>query len=218
MNRKTVRRIIVFLGLVGVVGVFLLIKQNTDTEPEKVYNEPSDEVMQKVRDDKAQEAIKSPLPSETPETEHREANGISHAERHEQQKVQDVSSPTKLPPLFRETDNGLLIIVEPGKGAVLIPNEPGQPIRHIPEKDLEPGNMWEGFDWERNAQENRFASEIRRKLEAIQNERTAPPNPKDFKSTDEYLCATEAWEAKQRELNKQLHDIREESNRYYGLK
>jgi hypothetical protein len=61
MNRKMVRGVIVLIALVGIAGVFLLVGQNTDTGPKKVFNAPSDEVMQKVRDDlAAQEAAKSP--------------------------------------------------------------------------------------------------------------------------------------------------------------
>ena len=74
MNRKMVRGIIVLIVLLGIVCVFLLIGQNTDTEPKKVYNEPSDEVIQKVGDDlaaqKAQNAVKPPPAGETFETGH----------------------------------------------------------------------------------------------------------------------------------------------------
>ena len=74
MNRKMVRGIIVLIAIVGIAGVFLLIGRNTDTGPKKVFNAPSDEVMDKVRGDlaarKAQDAVKPPPPGETHETGH----------------------------------------------------------------------------------------------------------------------------------------------------
>ena len=86
MNRKMVSGIIVLIALVGIASVFLLIGQNTDTEPEKVYKPPSKEVMQKVSSDlaarKAQEAAKPQPPEEKTETGHRHADGTWHEGEH----------------------------------------------------------------------------------------------------------------------------------------
>ena len=75
MNRRIVGGIIVLIALVGIAGVFLLIGQKTDTEPKNVYNAPSEEVMQKVRDDLAAQEAAKPSPDETP-------NGHRHADGH----------------------------------------------------------------------------------------------------------------------------------------
>ena len=84
MNRKMVRGIIVLIALAGITGVFLLIKQNTDTEPKKVYNEPSDEVLQKVQEDlTAQEAAKPQPSEENSETGHRHPDGTWHEGAHD---------------------------------------------------------------------------------------------------------------------------------------
>ncbi len=70
MNKKMLGGIIVLIALVGIAGVFLLIGQKTDTESKKVYKAPSEEVLQKIRDDlaarKALEAAKPPPPGASP--------------------------------------------------------------------------------------------------------------------------------------------------------
>ncbi len=70
MNRKMLGGIVILVVLIGIAGFFLLIGQNTDTEPKKVYNPLSKEAMQKVRDGlaarKAQEAAKPPPPGASP--------------------------------------------------------------------------------------------------------------------------------------------------------
>ena len=48
MNRKMVRGIITLMALVGIAGFFLLIGQNTDTEPKEIYNVPEFDVSQKI--------------------------------------------------------------------------------------------------------------------------------------------------------------------------
>ena len=78
MNRRIVGGIIVLIALVGIAGVFLLIGQKTDTGPKKVFNAPSDEVMQKVRDDLAAQEAAKPTPNG-----HRHTDGTWHEGEHE---------------------------------------------------------------------------------------------------------------------------------------
>jgi hypothetical protein len=86
MNKKILGGIIVLIALVGIAGVFLLIGRKTDTESEKVYKAPSEEVMEKVRDGltarKAQEAAKPQSPGEKTETGHRHDDGTWHEGEH----------------------------------------------------------------------------------------------------------------------------------------
>lgn len=85
MNRKMLGGIIILVVLIGIAGVFLMIDR--DTELKKVYNPPSEEVLQKIRDDlpvrKAQEASKPQLPEENRETGHWHADGTWHEGTHE---------------------------------------------------------------------------------------------------------------------------------------
>ncbi len=84
MNRNILRGIVVLIVLLGIAGVFLLIDK--DTETETVYNPPSEEEWQKIRQDlaaqKAQDAAKAQSPEENREKGHRHADGIWHAEPH----------------------------------------------------------------------------------------------------------------------------------------
>lgn len=99
MNKIIVRGLIILIALVGITGVFLLIGQKTDTEPEKVYNEPSEEVLQKIRDDlaaqKTQEAAKSQPAKETPEKGHLHADGTWHEGEHDTPVADDFDSDEK---------------------------------------------------------------------------------------------------------------------------
>ncbi len=87
------------LMLLVIAGVFLLVRQNTDTEPKKVYNPPSDEVLQKIRDDlaarRAQEAAKPQSPKENPETGHRHADGTWHEGTHDTPVTENAASAAK---------------------------------------------------------------------------------------------------------------------------
>ena len=75
MNRKIIGGIVFLLIFVGIAGVFLLTRQNTDTEPNVVFEPPPPEVIQQIKADIAernaigtQQADKSSPPSETSET------------------------------------------------------------------------------------------------------------------------------------------------------
>ena len=111
MNKKLLGGIIVLVVLIGIVGVFLLIGQNTDTEPKKVYNPPSKEVMQKIRDDlaarKAQEAATPQSQVAKTETGHRHADGTWHEGTHDTPVAEKVASDEKytLPEKYRLPDD-----------------------------------------------------------------------------------------------------------------
>ena len=85
MNKRIVGGFILLIVLLGIATVFLL--KDKDTEPGTVYNPPSDEVIQKTRDDlaaqKAQETAKTPPQREKQSIGHRHADGTWHDEPHE---------------------------------------------------------------------------------------------------------------------------------------
>ena len=85
MNRNILRGIIVLIVLIGIAGVFLLIDK--DTETETVYNPPSEEEWQKIRQDlaarKAQDAAEPQSQGENREIGHRHADGTWHEGAHE---------------------------------------------------------------------------------------------------------------------------------------
>ena len=71
----------ILIVLLGIATVFLL--KDKDTEPIKVYNQPSEEVMQKIRDDLATQKAAKPLPQgEKQSTGHQHADGTWHDEPH----------------------------------------------------------------------------------------------------------------------------------------
>ena len=88
MRRKMYWGIAVFIVILFTVGVFLLTQRNVDMEPDVVYEPPSPEVIQKIKDDiaerNAQGAAKPPPPGET------ETSGYWHGDHWHK---------TQLPPL-----------------------------------------------------------------------------------------------------------------------
>ena len=54
MNRKRIGGIIFLIVLIGIAGVFYMIQRSTDTEPDVVFEPPSPEVIQKIKDDIAE--------------------------------------------------------------------------------------------------------------------------------------------------------------------
>lgn len=99
MNRTIVRGLIILIALVGIAGVFLLIGQKTDTESVKVYNEPSEEILQKIRDDlaaqKTKEAAKSLPAKENPEKGDLHADGTWHEGEHDTPVAENFDSDEK---------------------------------------------------------------------------------------------------------------------------
>ncbi len=82
MNRNILRGIVVLIVLLGIAGVFLLIDK--DTETETVYNPPSEEEWQKIRQDlAAQKAAKAQSPEGNREKGHRHADGTWHDAPHD---------------------------------------------------------------------------------------------------------------------------------------
>ena len=63
MKKQMIWGLAILMLLIGIAGVFLLIPQDTDTEPEKVFNPPSEEMLQNIRDKLA--AQKSTTSSQT---------------------------------------------------------------------------------------------------------------------------------------------------------
>ena len=87
MNRKRIGSIVLLIVLVGIAGIFYLINRDTDTEPDVVFEPPSDEVIEQIQTDiaerNAQDADKTPSPGEKEETGHRHADGTWHEGAHD---------------------------------------------------------------------------------------------------------------------------------------
>ena len=71
MRRKMYWRLVVIIVILFTAGVFLLTQRNIDMEPDVVFEPPSPEVIQKIKDDiaerKAQGVDEQPPPGETSE-------------------------------------------------------------------------------------------------------------------------------------------------------
>ncbi len=87
MNRKRIVGIVLLIVFIGIAGVFYLIQRNTDTEPDVVFEPPSDEVIEQVKEDiaerNAQDADKTTSPGENSETAHWHADGTWHGDEHD---------------------------------------------------------------------------------------------------------------------------------------
>ncbi len=130
MRRKMYWGIAVLIVILFTVGVFLLTQRNIDMEPDVVFEPPSPEVIQKIKDDiaerNAQEAAKPPPPGASPNGHWHD--GVWHNEPHVVEK-QD-ALPTELPSSFQTK----IVWVSDTRG--YLPHAP--PLNAEPQTDATP--------------------------------------------------------------------------------